>query len=81
MADRKRQSIRCIVRTRQLCQMKDALCHLHHLLFLGVSVADDRHLDLIRRIGNRMQTLLRQCEQNNAACLRDLYTGRYILLK
>ena len=55
--------------------MENALCHFHHLFFFCVAVADDRHLDLIRCIGDRMQPLLRECEQNNAACLRNLNAG------
>lgn len=62
-------------------EVKQALDHLLHLSFFGVTVTGDRLLDLSRGIFSQGNMLLRGGEQEHSPCLTDRDGGGDIATK
>ena len=72
MTDRHGQRVGGVVRRRRLRQAEQQLDHLLHLVLLGAAVADDRALDLRRRVLDDRAARLDGGEHRDAARMPEL---------
>jgi len=79
VADRDREGIDRVIRTRQLPGLEQRLDHLEHLPLGGGAVPGDRELDLVWCVFMDQRTGLYGCKQNDAACLADGHCGAHVL--
>ena len=78
VADRDRERIGGVVRRRRRVEAEQQLDHLLHLVLLRAAEADDRALDLGRRVLGDRQPRLRRRQQRDAARVPELQRAAHV---